>query len=253
MNKNRATIITGGGKGIGKAICQTLASSSNLVIVGRDQNALQNVSSDIQASGGVCHFVVGDVKDPRTAKEAIDQVLKNGWQLHSLVCNAGIGGGGNTDSYAANKWMEMFDVNVHGTFWFVQAALPLMLSHSQGKICIVSSVAGVKGFKRQAAYSASKHALVGLAKSLALEYGKKGIITIPVCPAFVMTDMTERVIAGLERYQNLSRADAEAKVRSTNPLNKIITPEEVAEAVALICAGKLDHMNGNPLVLNGGE
>lgn len=253
MNTTRATIVTGGGKGIGKAICHALVSSSNLVIVGRDQSALQSVSSDIRALSGVCHFVVGDIKDPQTAKDAIDKVLQNGWQLHSLVCNAGIGSGGNTDAFATNKWMEMFDVNVHGTFWFVQAALPLMLSRSEGKICIVSSVAGVKGFKRQAAYCASKHALVGLAKSLALEYGKRGIITVPVCPAFVMTDMTERVIAGLERHQNLSRADAEAKVRSTNPLNKIITPEEVADAVALICAGKLDHMNGNPLVLNGGE
>lgn len=253
MNTMRATIVTGGGKGIGKAICLSLASSTNLVIVGRDQTALQDVSSLIASAGGACEYVVGDVKDPQTAKDAVDKVSQRGWQLHSLVCNAGIGGGGNTDIFSASRWMEMFDVNVHGTFHFIQAALPAMLKNAQGKICIVSSVAGVKGFKRQAAYSASKHALVGLARSLALEYGKKGIITIPVCPAFVMTDMTERVIAGLERHQHLSRADAEAKVRATNPLNKIITPEEVADAVALICAGKLDHMNGNPLVLNGGE
>lgn len=249
----RATIVTGGGKGIGKAICLSLASSTNLVIVGRDQTALQDVSSLIASAGGACEYVVGDVKDPQTAKDAVETVNRNGWLLHALVCNAGIGGGGNTDTFSASKWMEMFDVNVHGTFHFIQAALPAMLSSAQGKICIVSSVAGVKGFKRQAAYSASKHALVGLARSLALEYGKKGIITIPICPAFVMTDMTERVIAGLERHQHLSRADAEAKVRATNPLNKIITPEEVADVVALICAGKLDHMNGNPLVLNGGE
>jgi len=249
----RATIVTGGGKGIGKAICETLAAASNLVLVGRDLHALQSVCSLILSRGGNAIAVAGDVKDPKTAQDAVDAVASNGWILENLICNAGIGGGGNTDSFSGAKWMEMFDVNVHGTFWFVQAALPLMLANQKGKICIVSSVAGVKGFKRQAAYSASKHALVGLAKSLALEYGKKGIITIPVCPAFVMTDMTERVIAGLEHYQKLSRADAEAKIRALNPLNKIITPQEVADVVALICEGKLDHMNGNPLVMNGGE
>lgn len=248
-----ASIITGGGKGIGKAIAETLSQSSCLVIVGRDQQSLQDVCRNLSAKGASIEFVAGDVKDPATAKRAVDVVNNRGWQLRNLICNAGIGSGGNTDTFDPQVWREMFDVNVHGTFSFIQAALPLMLAQSRGRICIVSSVAGVKGIKRQTAYCATKHALVGMARALALEYGKRGIITVPLCPSFVMTDMTERVIAGLVKHQNLSRLDAEAKIKATSPLNRIITPEEVAEVVALICDGKLDHANGNPLIMNGGE
>lgn len=248
-----ASIITGGGKGIGKAIAETLSQSSNLVIVGRDQKSLQDVCRDLSARGASVDFVAGDVKDPSTALKAVDIVNSRGWHLRNLICNAGIGNGGNTDTFDPQVWKETFDVNVHGTFYFIQAALPLMLAQSHGKICIVSSVAGVKGFKRQTAYCATKHALVGMARALALEYGKRGIITIPVCPAFVMTDMTERVIAGLVKHQGLSRQDAEAKIKATSPLNRIITPYEVADVVSMICDGKLDHTNGNPLVMSGGE
>ncbi len=253
MRNNTASIVTGGGKGIGRAVALKLAASTNVVLVGRDQKALQDTCLEVDSLGAQSTYLCADVKNPQTALDAVALVRSRGWQLKNLVCNAGIGTGGNTDSFSQSTWIEMFEVNVHGCFWFVQAALPEMLTNKNGKICIISSVAGIKGFKRQAAYSATKHALVGLAKSLALEYGKRGIVTVPICPAFVMTDMTERVVSGLVKHQGLTRDQAIAKISATNPLNRIITPDEVADSVELVCSGKLDHMNGNPLVLNGGE
>ncbi len=173
--------------------------------------------------------------------------------VRNLICNAGIGYGGRTETFDQEKWREVFAVNVHGSFYFVQACLPDMLEQGRGTICLMSSILGVKGYKYQAAYTASKHALVGLARALGQEYGKKGIVTVPICPGFVESDMTRRTIHGLVQHQHISEAEAEKRVAATNPQQRIIPAEEVAEAVALVRGGGVPALNGNPLILSGEE
>src|SRR5262249_46828311 len=150
-----------------------------------------------------------------------------------------------------------FEVNVHGCFYFVQACLPEMLARGAGTITIMSSLAGVRGVAYDSAYTATKHALVGLARSVALEYARRGIVTAALCPGFVMGEMTQRTVRGVMRRRGLSEAEAERLVASKCPAGRILSPEEVAEAIAMVGEGRLDEadalarLGGYPLIRAG--
>jgi NAD(P)-dependent dehydrogenase (short-subunit alcohol dehydrogenase family) len=247
------SIITGGGRGIGQAITLRLARDSTVIPVGRTLADLDVTCDAVRAAGGKAVPCCGDVADPATAERAVGLARDNGWAIRNLVCNAGIGKSGSTHTFDPGMWARIFDVNVHGSFYFVRACLPAMLEQGRGVIVLMSSTAGVKGYKYIAAYTASKHALVGMARSLALEYGKRGIVVVPVCPGFVESPMTRKTIQGLAEHQGISPADAEQRIADVNPQRRIIPAEEVAEAVALVCAGLVPSLSGNPLVLSGGE
>jgi NAD(P)-dependent dehydrogenase (short-subunit alcohol dehydrogenase family) len=147
----------------------------------------------------------------------------------------------------------MFDVNVHGAFWFIQACLPEMIERQSGSICLINSVLGLKGYKYDSAYAASKHAQIGMARSLAMEYAKHGITVVPICPSFVDTDMTRETIDGLARHRKIAREKAREIVANANPQRRIIPAEEVAELVAFVLANRVPSLNGNPLVMSGGD
>lgn len=247
------SIITGGGRGIGRAIALRLAKDTNVIVVGRTKGDLVSVCKEIEKKNGSAEYVVGDITDPKTAGKAVALAQKKKWTVANLVCNAGIGKSGKTEAFDKELWCGMFDVNVHGAFYFVQACLPEMLKRKKGTICLMSSIAGVKGYSHIAGYAATKHALVGMARSLAKEYGKYGIVTVPVCPGFVESEMTTRTIQGVRERQGISEEDARAKVAAANPQKRIIPAEEVAEAVAFVCLGKVPSLSGNPLILSGGE
>jgi NAD(P)-dependent dehydrogenase (short-subunit alcohol dehydrogenase family) len=250
-NPAPCSIVTGGGRGIGQAIARRLSKLGPVVIVGRTANHLNAICSEINASSGVAVPCAGDIANPDTARSAIALAQSRGWFVRHLVCNAGIGKGGPTAEFDPEQWRRIFDVNVHGSFYFVQACAPAMVARGEGTLCFMSSLAGVKGVAFDAAYTASKHALVGLASSLALEYGKQGIVSVALCPGFIESDMTRRTIAGLVRRQGITEQEAERKVAATHPLRRIMPPEEIAEVVALICTGTLASLSGNPLILGG--
>jgi NAD(P)-dependent dehydrogenase (short-subunit alcohol dehydrogenase family) len=247
-----ATIVTGGGRGIGRSITLRMAREGPVIAVGRTLADLESVCLEVVEHDGKAEVCLGDVTDPSTAARALEIASTRGWELTNLVCNAGIGKGGPTENFSPDLWKQIFDVNVHGSFHFVQACLPGMIARSRGAICLMSSVAGVHGVAYDAAYSASKHALVGLARSLALEHGKHGIVAVPICPGFVAGEMTDRTIRGIMVRGGLSEAEATKKVAAVNPQRRIISAEEVAEAVALICSGQIPSLTGEPLLLNGG-
>lgn len=247
-----ATIITGGGRGIGRAIALRMAHETALVLVGRTETDLQSLCQEIRNRGGFADYIIGDVAKPATARRAVAKVKKNGWQLRNLVVNAGIGKGGVTHSFDRKLWKEIFAVNVDGALYFAQECLPIMVEQQSGTISFINSISGIKGFKYDAAYTASKHAQLGLARSLALEYAKHGIVVVPICPHFVESDMTRRTVAGLVRHRGMTEAEAEETIKNTNPQKRIIPAEEVAEAVALVASGKLPSLNGHPMMLTGG-
>ncbi len=247
------TVITGGGQGIGRAIAIRMAEEGNVLVVGLDRGKLESVVRDLHSLGRNADFVRGDVADEDTAARTLRTLEVNKWIVKNLVCNAGIGKSGAVESYDSKTWRRVFDVNVHGAFYFVKKFLPGMLERKVGNIILMSSTAGLRGFKYVAAYTASKHALVGFAKSLAQEYGKKGIVTVPLCPGYVDTEMTTRTIRGLMERNKISEQEAKAKIEKINPQNRIIPPEEIAEMVAFVCSGKVPSLSGWPLSLSGGE
>jgi len=253
MDTQQATIITGGGKGIGKAIALRMAGTTNIVIVGRNEEELVATKREIEDMGGTAEYVVGDVADPATATKTMVRIQEKGWTVTNLVCNAGTGKGGPTATLDPHLWHEIMEVNVDGSLYFIQACIPGMLEQKHGVICIMGSMASVRGYKNNAAYVASKHALLGLARTLAVEYGKHGIVTVPLCPGFVMTEMTERSIRGLMKRKKISFEEAEKIIAGVNPQRRIIPPEEVAEMVMFGCENKVPSLSGSPLILSGGE
>ncbi len=248
-----ATIITGGGRGIGKAIALTMAKTTAVLLVGRTESDLRATVDEIRAAGGSADFIVGDTSKPDTASQAVAKVAENGWSLRNLVANAGIAKGGAATTFSDEKWREIFDVNVYGTFLFVKACLPSMIAAKSGSITIMSSIAGLQGVKYDCAYSSSKHALVGMARSLALEYAKHGITVIPICPGFVESDMTHRTIAGVMKHRHMSEAEAIALILEKSGQKRIIPASEVADVVAMICSGALFAQTGTAFVITGGE
>ncbi len=250
-NAPSVSIVTGGGRGIGRAVTLRLARIGPVIAVGRDPGHLHSVCKEVADAGGIAEPCPGDVGDPATAQQARDLALNRGWAVANLVCNAGIGKGGPTHEFDPAMWRSIFDTNVHGSFYFVRACLPAMLARGRGTICLISSIAGIKGVAFDAAYTASKHALVGLARSLALEYGKRGIVAVPLCPGYVESDMTDRSIRGLMKRQGLNEEEARRRIASTSPTGRILPAEELAEVVALICSGAIASVSGNPLILGG--
>jgi 3-hydroxybutyrate dehydrogenase len=249
MSQTLVTIVTGGGRGIGRAIALRMSRLTAVLVVGRTQSDLEAVCDQIKTLGGAADYCVGDVADQATAAAAVDKARERGWTIRNLVCNAGIGKGGPLVTFSPEMWRTMFDVNVHGTFHFVRACLPEMIEQKQGAISIISSTLGLKGQKNDAAYSATKFALVGLAQSLAAEVKKHNIVVVPLCPGFVETEMTRRTIAGLVRHRQMSEAEAEKLVASANPQGRILQAAEIAEAVAYCSTTADANVSGKAMEL----
>jgi len=253
MNIKTATIITGGGRGIGRAIAERMAKETAVFVVGRTEKDLAGLCEAVTASGGVADYLVGDVSDPATAEAALAKLASKGLPVVNLVCNAGIGTSGAAHTMDKKAWKDMFAVNVDGAMWFIQACLPGMIERKAGSICVISSIAGVKGYKYQTAYCATKHALVGMARAVALEVAKHNIRVVPLCPSFVESEMTDRTIAGLVKHRGITADAARKIVEGTSPQKRIIPASEVADLVALVCEGRIPSLNGNPLMMTGGE
>lgn len=251
MNTEKVTVITGGGRGIGRAIALRMSKLTSVLIVGRTATDLEDVCAEIKLRGGNADYCVGDVSQLSTAQLARAKVQEHGWTVRNLVCNAGIAKGGPIGSFAPEVWLNMFETNVHGTFYFVQTFLPEMIAAKEGAISIISSTAGLKGQKNDAAYSATKFALVGMAQSIAAEVKKRNIVVVPICPGFVETEMTRRTVSGLMRHRGMTEQQAEKLVASKNIQGRILQPEEVAEAVAFCSTAARVETSGEPLVLQG--
>lgn len=245
-------VITGGSSGIGLACAKTLGRTNNLILVGRDPEKIAAARAQLPPAPDWHLWVAGDVCDPKTAARAVDKGLELD-SIDTLICCAGYGRSTATEmAEFAEDWAPIIDANLNGAFHFVRACLPGMLERSRGTIVLVSSTAGLIGTKRNAAYTAAKHALVGFAKSLAVEHGKRGIVAVPVCPGFVDTPMTDKVVAGLVRHRGIDEKEAREVLAAQSPQNRIIPVEEVAEAIAFVVSGKCKSLSGHELVLNGG-
>lgn len=247
------TVVTGGGRGIGAAIAKRMAATAPVIIVGRTKSDLVSTGNDIADAAGVACAVKGDVRFYGTAERAVAAADERGWHVEHLICNAGFAKSGPTHDVLGVEWKKMFDTNVFGALNFVQAVLPGMMERRSGTIVLMSSVAGTKGYAFTTAYCATKHALVGMTRAMAKEYGKHGIVVVPVCPGFVESEMTTRTINGAMERSGISEAEARDRVARVNPQRRIIPAEEIAEAVVAICSGKFPAVSGEPFMMSGGE
>lgn len=250
MTLTHCTVVTGGGRGIGRAISSRMAREGAVIAVGQNQDHLDSILAEIRAAGGIADCIAGDVSDQQTAKRTVELAAKNGWAIRNLVCNAGIGKSGAAHEFDPVMFQRIFDINVKGTWWFIHEVLPQMIKAKQGTICLMSSTVGVTPYKFDAPYSASKAAVNAIAASVAGEIAQYGLIIVPLCPCYVEGEMTERSISGIAQRRNISREEARQVVASVCPGKRVLPAEELADILADICKSGDMTLSGVPYMFD---
>jgi len=242
-------LVTGGGRGIGRAIAAALSQSGvTVTILGRNRAVL-----DEAIASSAAHFAVtADVSDQAVVQSAISEAASR-QPIDILVANAGAAESAPFGRSDAALFRRMMDVNFMGVVHATQAVLPGMLERRRGRVVAIASTAGLKGYAYVSAYSAAKHAVIGLVRSLALETAKNGVTVNAICPGFTETDLLEGSIDNIMRKTGRSREQAVAELSKHNPQARLVTPSEVADAVLWLCGEGASAITGQALAVAGGE
>jgi 3-hydroxybutyrate dehydrogenase len=253
--KDRIVLITGGGRGIGRAIALEFArEGASVVVAARSLDQVESVAREIEdqfakkALGLAC-----DVSDPVSVEKMFENAREAfGRAPAILVNNAGIAESAPLVKTTNDLWRRHLEINLNGTFYCTRAALPAMIERGWGRIINIASIAGKTGWPYVAAYSASKHGVLGLTRSAALEVAAKGITVNAICPGYVDTDMTTRGIENITKKTKLSADEAMESLKKTSPQNRIVTPEEVAALALLLASEDGRGINGQAINVDGG-
>jgi NAD(P)-dependent dehydrogenase (short-subunit alcohol dehydrogenase family) len=240
-------VVTGASRGIGLAIARALqAQGARVTLMARDAAALEAAAAGL---GGATGWQAIDVADAAGVAAAFERAGR----VDILVNNAGQAASAPFMKTDEALWQRMLEVNLSGAYHCIQAALPAMLDAGWGRIVNVASTAGLTGYRYVAAYCAAKHGLVGLTRALALELAAKGITVNAVCPGYTETDIVQEAVANIVRKTGRSEEQARAELAAGNPQGRLVRPEEVAHAVAMLCLPAAAAMNGQAIAVAGGE
>lgn len=237
---DRVVFITGGASGIGAASARAFAAQGAKVVVGDVQ--FERAEAVAHEVGGVA--VPCDVRDDTVIAAAVARAVAKFGALDIAINAAGVGGAEvRTAEYPTDVWEAVIDINLTGVWRCMRHEIPVMLAAGRGTIVNVASVAGLGGFPRHSAYAASKHGVVGLTRTAALEYGRKGIRINALCPGFTRTPMVQSMLdAGLPESELTARV----------PLGRFGTAEEMADTVLYLCSAASAFMVGHALAIDGG-
>jgi len=249
MPDTRHALVTGGGRGIGRAIAEALAGEGmRLTLVGRDAKRLQSAANDMKAVA-----VVADVADPKAIEHAhAEAVAKNG-PVDVLVNNAGIVETALLHKTSLDMWERLLRVNLTGAFLWCKAVVPAMVERRWGRIVNVGSTTSQRGYAYVAAYAASKHGLLGLTRSLAMEVVKAGVTVNAVCPGYTDTDIVTEAVKAIVAKTGKDQGFAEASLNQYNPQRRLIQPQEVAATVLWLVRAGSESVTGQAISLSVGE
>jgi len=250
--EGKIALVTGGGNGIGKAACLEFArAGAKVMVVDIDATAGEVTVAAIRALGGEARAVRADVSQAADVQSYVEHTLSAFGRIDAFFNNAGIEGviSPLTD-YSEENWDRVIGINLKGAFLGLRYVLPVMIAQKKGSIVNTASVAGTVGAPGMAAYSASKHAIIGLTRTAAGEVGKQGVRVNAVCPGPINT----RMIQSLAQQLNPDDPAAIAKANvARNPMGRYGEPEEVARVVVFLASDESDYVNGVAWLIDGGR
>ncbi|MBL7925086.1 MAG: SDR family oxidoreductase [Bacteroidia bacterium] len=252
--KNKTIIITGAGMGLGYAAAKELASKgANLVLVDYNEKSLADVKAELSTAYPDVKIitVAADVSNEAAVKNYVEEALKAFGKIDGLYNNAGIEGKqASITEYDVNIFKKVIDINLMGVYYGMRYVLPVMQKQKYGRIVNVASVGGIRGVLHQMPYVASKHAVSGMTKNAALEYGRDGILTNAIAPGAILTPMVA------EAFKQVNPADpkaAENEYAQRNPTKRLGQPHEVAKLVAFLLSEDNGYVSGQTIAIDGGE
>lgn len=242
-------VVTGGGSGVGAEIARAFADAgAHVTIMGRRAQPLEALASQNNISWAVC-----DVTKTEAVETAFTYAKNQNGPVDIVIANAGDAVSKPFTVMNACDLAQMLDVNIAGVFNVWKAVLADMKAAGWGRMIVVASTAGLKGYPYVSGYCAAKHGAVGLTRALAVELARTGITVNAICPGYVETPLLDRSIAKIVKKTGLSERDAAATLRVNNPQGRFIQAREVAETALWLCSDGASSVNGHALSMSGGE
>jgi NAD(P)-dependent dehydrogenase (short-subunit alcohol dehydrogenase family) len=241
----KVALVTGGSSGIGRATAVKFGErGAKVVVAARREKEGKETVEMIKKAGGEAMFVQTDVRIASQVENMVQQTVKKYGRLDVAFNNAGVGGiMARLVRTTEEIFDEVVDTNFKGVWLSMKYEIPVMLKQGGGVIVNNASIAGVATAERLSVYSGSKHAVVGISKAAATEYGKDNIRVVAVCPGWIKTRMTEELRA---------QKDADAVIQSSVPLKRMGEPEEVAEMVIWLASDAASYVSGGAFIVSGG-
>lgn len=244
----RKAVVTGGGRGIGAAVARALAEAgAQVTVAARSLDQVERVAAELARDGFSAQAARVDVTDPESVR-----ALAALGEADVLVNNAGIAASAPIKAITLEDWNRILAVNATGTFLCTQAFIGAMAARGWGRVVNVASITSLSGAPYIAAYTASKHAVLGFTRVAAAEYRERGVTINAVCPGYVDTEMTTESVARVRERTGLSEEDALRAILKTAGQTRLVTTREVAWVVASLVANDAGAVNGQAIVVDGG-
>jgi NAD(P)-dependent dehydrogenase (short-subunit alcohol dehydrogenase family) len=241
-------LVTGAGRGIGRAVAERLSRDGFRVAL--TARSADELAATAAACAGETHTVIADLTEPDAADRIFTSVEEQWGRVDVLVANAGAGHSARVERTSDADWQRMLDLNLTAPFRCIRRAVPAMRAAGHGRIVVIASTAARVGEPYIAAYTASKHGVLGLVRASAAELVRDGVTVNAVCPGYVDTPMTTATIDNIVAASGRSAADARGALEAKQPIGRLITPDEVAEAVAFCVHNAA--MTGQGINVDGG-